>query len=172
MPGIYIFIGAAVGAAVGLTIALIGKGETGLSRTLGGPALTVLVCTIIGLIVPSVVYQFAGMARSRSEHVIEIQSTEQFDNVVLKSDKPVLVKFYLPGCPPCRKMAPIVDEIAEETRGRAVVVSVHAGSQAELSDMYNIRAVPAFFIIRSGRVVKTFRSMQSKETLLNTLLNE
>ncbi len=172
MPGVYIFIGAAVGAGVGLFIVLIGKGETGLSRTLGGPAVTVLVCTLIGLVIPSVVYQFAGAGRSHSEHVIEIQSTEQFDNVVLKSDKPVLVKFYLPGCRPCREMAPIVEEIAEETEGRAVVVSVHANNQPALSDRYRVTTVPTLLIVRDGRVVKTMRRVQSRETLLKALLNE
>ena len=169
---VYIFIGAAVGAGVGLFIVLMGKGETGLSRTLGGPAVTVLVCAVIGLVIPSVVYQFTGAGRSQSEHVIEIQSTEQFDNVVLKSDKPVLVKFYLPGCPPCREMAPIVEDIAEETKGRAVVVSVHANNQPALSDRYRVTSVPVFLIVRDGRVVKIMREIQSRETLLKALLNE
>ena len=80
---------------------------------------------------------------------------EHFDTTVLKSEVPVIVDFYADWCGPCRMMAPIIDEIAQEKAGEMLVAKVDTDRAPEVSTRYGIRSLPFFGRFEHGKLVKT-----------------
>ncbi|MFQ6012836.1 MAG: thioredoxin [Thermoplasmata archaeon] len=78
---------------------------------------------------------------------------ESFEADVLRSDVPVLVDFYADWCPPCRRLAPVVDELAEEFEGRLRVVKVNVDDNASLAVQYGIQGIPTLLFFKDGRRV-------------------
>lgn len=75
---------------------------------------------------------------------------ENFDQLVLKSDKPVLVDFTATWCPPCKEMEPIVAQLATDYEGRAVVGKLDVDQNKATSAEYNVTAVPTFLVFKGG----------------------
>lgn len=76
-----------------------------------------------------------------------------FEQLVLKSDKPVLVDFWAIWCGPCRMVAPIVEELAKEYEGRAVVGKLDVDNNPNVSAQFGIRNIPTLLIFKNGQVV-------------------
>ncbi len=76
-----------------------------------------------------------------------------FDEVVLKSDKPVLVDFWAAWCGPCRMVGPIVEELATEYEGKAIVGKVDVDANQEFAAKYGVRNIPTVIIFKNGEVV-------------------
>ncbi len=76
-----------------------------------------------------------------------------FDEVVLKSDKPVLVDFWAAWCGPCRMVAPIIDELTEEFTGKAVVGKVDVDANQEFAAKYGVRNIPTVLLFKNGEIV-------------------
>ncbi len=75
-----------------------------------------------------------------------------FEEMVLKSDKPVLVDFWAEWCGPCRMVAPIVNEISAEYEGKAVVGKLDVDSNPEVAQKYGIRNIPTILFFKNGEV--------------------
>ena len=76
-----------------------------------------------------------------------------FDEVVLKSDKPVVVDFWAEWCGPCRMVAPVVEELSKDYEGRAIVGKVDVDTNNEVSAKYGIRNIPTILFLKNGEVV-------------------
>ncbi|MBS9768853.1 MAG: thioredoxin [Flavobacteriaceae bacterium] len=76
-----------------------------------------------------------------------------FEEVVLKSDKPVLVDFWAEWCGPCRMVGPIVEELAKEYDGKAVITKMNVDENAEVTAKYGIRNIPTILFFKNGEVV-------------------
>ena len=85
---------------------------------------------------------------------IELNETN-FESEVLRSDKQVLVDFWATWCGPCRMLAPIIAEVAEEQAGRVKVGKVNVDEAPGLAAKYGIMSIPALLLFRNGEVVKT-----------------
>ena len=75
-----------------------------------------------------------------------------FSEVVLKSDKPVLVDFWAAWCGPCRMLAPIVEELNSEYDGKAVIAKVDVDSNQEFAAKYGVRNIPTVLIFKGGEI--------------------
>jgi thioredoxin 1 len=89
----------------------------------------------------------------------------QWDTVVLQSDLPVLVDFWAEWCGPCRAMAPLVDKLADELKGKVKVVKINTSDNTEVPAKYGITAIPTFLVIKQGKQVKTMVGSQSYSAL-------
>ena len=83
--------------------------------------------------------------------VIEI-TKENFENEVVKSDRPVLLDFWAPWCGPCRMLSPIVDEVAEE-HPEIKVGKINVDEQEELAAKFDVMSIPSLFVLKNGEVV-------------------
>jgi len=76
-----------------------------------------------------------------------------FDNIVLQSDKPVLVDFWAAWCGPCRMVGPIIDELSKEYDGKAVVGKVDVDNNQEFAAKYGVRNIPTVLLFKNGELV-------------------
>lgn len=88
-----------------------------------------------------------------------------FEQEVLKSPLPVLVDFWAPWCGPCRMVAPVIDELANEYAGKIKVVKVNTDENGEVPAMYGIRGIPTLGIFKEGKLVDGIVGAASKSTL-------
>ena len=79
--------------------------------------------------------------------------TTQWDDLVINSDKPVLVDFWAPWCGPCRRVAPLVEELAGEYEGRVGFVKVNTDENQNLAAKYGIMSIPTLLVFKGGQPV-------------------
>ena len=92
-----------------------------------------------------------------------------FDQDVLKSNIPVLVDFTATWCGPCRMIAPIIEEMATEYAGRAVIGKVDVDENPEISMNFGIRSVPTLMIFKGGKMVDMIIGAVGKQKLVEKL---
>jgi thioredoxin 1 len=101
-------------------------------------------------------------------NAIEITDAN-FDELVLKSDKPVLVDFWAEWCGPCRMVGPVVEEIAGEYAGKAIVGKVDVDANPNIAAKYGIRSIPTLLYFKGGEKVDSVVGAVPKGTLVSKL---
>lgn len=92
-----------------------------------------------------------------------------FDEMVLQSDKPVIVDFWAEWCGPCRMVGPIVEEVGTEYEGKAVVAKVDVDSNPGITARYGIRNIPTILFFKNGEVADKQVGAVPKSTIVNKL---
>ena len=94
---------------------------------------------------------------------------ETFDSEVLQSKEPVLVDFWAAWCGPCRVIAPTVEEIASEYKGRLKVVKVDVDQNQEVSIKYGVQSIPTLMLFKGGKMVERVLGALPKPRLLSLI---
>ena len=92
-----------------------------------------------------------------------------FEEVVLNSDKPVLVDFWAEWCGPCRAVSPILDEIAKEHGDKLKIVKLNTDEESAIAIKYGVTSIPMLNVYVNGEVVKTIIGAKPKPALLKDL---
>jgi thioredoxin len=98
----------------------------------------------------------------------EVNETN-FDNVVLNSDKPVLVDCWAPWCMPCRAQHPILEKVAEEFQDKALITSLNAEENRKAAYRLNIHSIPTLLIFKNGEEKRRFIGLQKTDSLTKAL---
>ena len=106
----------------------------------------------------------ARIERSFDMAVVHLNK-ENFEAEVLKSEVPVLVDFWAAWCGPCRMMAPVIEELAEEFGAAVKVCKLDVDDCPEIAEQYGIESIPTLMVFKGGEVVKTAIGVQPKEVL-------
>ncbi len=95
-------------------------------------------------------------------------TSENFQDVVMNSDKPVLLDFWAPWCGPCRMVGPVIDEIAGE-RSDITVGKVNVDEQVALAQQFRVMTIPTLMVIKNGQVVHQSAGARPKAQILELL---
>ena len=92
-----------------------------------------------------------------------------FEQEVKNSETPVLVDFWAPWCMPCRKLSPIIDEVAQEYEGRIKTVKINTDENIRVAQEYSISGIPSILIFKNGEAVERLVGLMQKSSIANTI---
>ena len=93
-------------------------------------------------------------------------TTDTFRQDVIESDKPVVVDFWAEWCGPCKKLSPILEEVADELAGQVTIAKVNVDEERNLGAMFQIMSIPNVLIFNHGEKVDEFVGLRSKDDIV------
>ncbi|MFP4229153.1 MAG: thioredoxin [Salinivenus sp.] len=111
---------------------------------------------------------------AESENVTTL-TDDNFEDEVLNADEPVLVDFWATWCGPCRQIAPIIEDLADEFEGRAKVGKVDVDNNPQVAQQYGVRSIPTLLFFKDGEVEDQLIGAMAKNALserLESLTNQ
>ena len=96
-------------------------------------------------------------------------TTDNFDDQVMNSTKPVLLDFWAVWCGPCRMVAPTIDKLAEDYAGKAIVGKVNVDEETELAEQFKVMSIPTLYVMKEGKVVERLIGARSYDELAGIL---
>ena len=106
-----------------------------------------------------------------ANNVIEI-TTQNFESEVIGSSVPVLVDFWATWCGPCKMISPIIEELADDFEGRAVVGKVNVDEQAELAEKFKIMTIPTVIVFKNGEAAEKSVGAKAKADFAQMIENQ
>lgn len=99
-----------------------------------------------------------------SEKVV-ILNSDNFDDEVMNSDVPVLVDFWAAWCGPCRMVAPIIDQLADDFDGKAKIAKVNVDEERDLASKFKVMSIPTLILFKDGQIVDQVMGARPKADL-------
>ena len=111
---------------------------------------------------------FFNRKKKKIKESVEV-TDQNFDELILNADVPVLLDLWAPGCPPCTILSPIVDEIAAEFQGRALVAKINVHSNPKISASFKIKSIPTLIFIQKDEIAERFSGLVPKPNIVEIL---
>ncbi len=105
-----------------------------------------------------------------SESILKLTDAE-FENQVIKSEKPILVDYWAEWCGPCKMIAPVLEEVAIELSDKVLIGKLNVDENTQTPPKYGIRGIPTLMLFKNGEVVGTQVGAISKSDLVNFIEN-
>ena len=96
-------------------------------------------------------------------------NSNNFEETVLNSDKPVVVDFWAEWCGPCKVLGPVLEEISGEIGTKANIVKLNVDESRDLAQKYGIRGIPTMMFFKNGQVISTLVGVQPKAEILKSI---
>lgn len=97
--------------------------------------------------------------------ILNISGSSEFDDKLLKADKPVLVDFWAPWCGPCKMVGPEVEAVEETLAGKAIVAKVNVDDNPEIAEKYGVRGVPTLLVLKQGQEVSRIVGFRPRDVI-------
>lgn len=97
--------------------------------------------------------------------VLHIENSEQFETEILKSEQLCMVDFWAEWCMPCKMLAPIIDQLAQEADPSVTIAKVNIDECQDIAAAYNIQSIPTILLFKNGEVIKQSVGVQPKSAL-------
>jgi thioredoxin 1 len=175
-----VIIGIAVGVALGALMGHFGKCSSGGCPLTANPYRGAIYGGVMGALFA---FSFAGSSQSvkadaggaaaESAAIVHVNSNADFEKYVVNATMPCLADFYSDRCGPCRRLAPVIAELADKYDGRAVICKVSLDAAPGLSAPHGIRGIPAVLFFDGGKEVARvvgLRSQSSYEKILDGMV--
>jgi thioredoxin 1 len=170
---VQLIAGLLIGGGLGAALGYYGKCTSGTCPLTANPYRGAFLGSLMGgLLAFSIVPprpKSDAQGESSSYAVLEIDNVGDFERLVLQAEQPVLVDFYSNECPPCRRLAPIVDELAEEYKGRALVYKVNVLVSPDLAGQNSVQGLPAVLFFSAGQEVQRLVRLQPRNAYTDAL---
>ncbi len=168
---IRVLLGLAIGATAGGLLGYLGKCTSGMCPLTATPLRGLLIGGLLGLTIGfGTSRAVTGPTRDDSYAALpEFTSAEDFDEQVLEADKPVMVDFHQPGCPPCEQLQPIFGGLARDHAETANFAKVNIQRVPGLVRRYQIAGTPTVILFQDGEIVDRWVGLNSRSTYENAL---
>jgi thioredoxin 1 len=103
-----------------------------------------------------------------------VVTDSDFESQVIKSDVPVVVDFWAPWCGPCRQIAPILDELANEYEGKLKIAKINVDENGQYAGKFGVQAIPTLLVFKNGELVQTLMGSRPKSafrTVFDQVIN-
>jgi thioredoxin 1 len=101
---------------------------------------------------------------AKSEYLVYLNDAN-YEEQITKSDKPVLVDFWAPWCGPCKAIGPVIEEISETYKDRAVIAKINVDENQKAASTYGVRSIPTIILFKDGKIFDTVIGLVPKERL-------
>jgi len=168
---IQLAVGLILGGGLGAVLGYFGKCSTGTCPLTANPIRGALFGALFGSFLAFSLQSTRPVTADAvgSEHVVHITSADDFVEKALQSELPVLVDFYSDTCPPCRKLSPLISELAGEFAGRAVVAKVNVNALSGLTGQHQISGIPAVLFFVNGQETNRIVGYNPKDVYASQL---
>lgn len=175
-----LLVGLLIGGAIGALMGHFGKCSSGGCPLTANPFRGAFYGAVMGALLvfssgsaTSTASTFKGEQPAAGEGLIYIGTQKAFDQTIVQSTLPCLVDFYSDSCPPCRRLSPVIDTLAEKYKRRAVICKINVASARELTAAYQVQGIPDVLFFKNGKVVERLgglRPQTAYEEILDNLL--